>query len=268
MLTRTSRVMRAELIKLFRLRLFYFGLVAIAIASLIIGVGCWVALRQYQFEGNGYSILAITVKIGTQMGTFFIVALGALCFSGEMNQRTMNLMLAHPVRRIEVFIGKTLVLFVAVIMINTAVWAVALVSGWLNVGYGDIVINGYVVLDCPQIARSLALGFVLLMPPLIAFLSIGLFISNVVENAGAAVTVGVLLLLFFELSPLIPGVGRLSIYFPSEQVGTAIDFITKTAGGEVVSLSGVGRLVGSSACYTVVLLVPSAIIFWRRDYAL
>lgn len=262
------RASRSEWIKFSRLRLLYFGLLAVGLLCILLGITCWVALRKYGFETNGYGILAITVKAGTQLSSFFIIALSALAFSGEVNLRTFNILLTQPVRRSEIFLSKLVVLFAGVILFELVIWLCGLLSALLNTGFGDIVVSGYTVLTCSEAFKSALISFLILFPPLLSFVAIGVFVSVLVENAGASVTVGVAILLFLELSGLFPGMQDIAPYLAGGQVSYAIDYLSSTASGVRATLESLGTSIAISFAYTVVLLVPSLLVFRKKDYAL
>ncbi|SKA32016.1 Cu-processing system permease protein [Enhydrobacter aerosaccus] len=229
----------------------------------------------------GVSKLSVTI-VSLASLTIFLVPLIALliahdAISGEMERGTMALLLAHPVRRIDViggkFAGHALVLAIAAIVgYGTAALALAVL--------GDEVEIGAWAAFATMVGTSILLGLV--------FIALGYLVSASVRDSRTAAAAAIGLWLFFVLiydmallGVLVADQGRtltpaalnaLLLANPSD----VFRLINLTSGPDVslyAGMAGVAHRSGASASILISVLVGwiaiplllASLVFMRRE---
>ncbi len=206
-LRRTGRLAWVELRKLLSHKLFPAAL----ILTLVVTTGLALAAKAFT-QGMGtrgfsnYSLWVTSGGYGLQVGIILLVALGAMAMSTEATGRTLNTVLARPIRRIEFAAAKILSLLAATIaIVLVAALASYIVGGtvqdplasseWQPEGaptqgfpsYGDVLkynpAYGWgVLLTKGVVMGEILFGFLLLVVPVFAGVSVGFLIGTLVDS--------------------------------------------------------------------------------------
>lgn len=166
------------------LRNRWFALYTITFVALALGLS-YLALSGVGFSGfagfgrTAAGLINLTLLIVPLMA----LTVGATSLAGERERGTLPYLLAQPVSRVEVVVGKYLGLAAALLASLAVGFGLAGLALGLRGGTGDAVV--YLV--------QLGLAFLLAL----AALSIGFLISAVTERGAAAVGIGLFLWLVF-----------------------------------------------------------------------
>jgi len=212
MFSRVINLVSIELSKLVHQRIFYIALVFI-ILTVVISVFVESGSREKAVEGltqaettqgradGGFVPLCSACVNGFKLAIIFLLIFGSLSLSSEASSGTLRMILIRPFRRSELLIAKTLTLIMVVIIIMALVelLSLTLVDSFYGLGPvvdPDFVYKPYVT---KQVMSRYALySFVLVLLPLIAVISFGLFLSTLIENTGLVVALALLIYLILD----------------------------------------------------------------------
>jgi len=294
-LRRVGRLTWVEILKLVSHKLFPISV----LISVVVTAGLGLAAKSFT-EGAGssvrfsnYSLWIASFSYGLQVGTLLLVTLGAMAMSSEASARTLNTMLARPIRRIEFATAKILSLVFATVVIILASGLAAYVVGgtvrdrhprptW-NVkpgeekpagllSYGDVVDPDYpdtVIASEREVMGQILFGFALLVVPVLAGVSLGFLIGTLLDSAGLAIGLSAGLFVSLEATKFIPlfeeYLGQYAYNYPMTRISTLMLEAGKgTAPMWHDALAGVGI----SAIYVGACFLLSILVFCRRDVTL
>ncbi len=159
-------------------------------------VGNPVTSNSLSYQMRRYEKLDWSFAIGV-LGTFLAVVLSFNALSGEKEEGTLKLLLANRVSRTSVITAKFLSL-------SVSVFFPVLVGAVLSLSIVTIITGAaFSLQEIMRMCFTLCLGFFLL----VAFISMGLFISAVMHNSTKSLVV--LLMVWVVSVIIIPSLGRL-----------------------------------------------------------
>lgn len=289
-----GRLTWVELAKLVSHKLFP----AAVVLTLVVTAGLALAAKSFT-ESMGsttrftnYSLWIVSAGFGLQVGMLLLVALGAMAMSAEATGRTLNTVLARPIRRIEFAVAKVLSLVFATAAVVLAAALAAFVVGgtvedhrprmaWggdLDGGgrsgfpsYGDIVDpgSGYVIASRGEVIGHIVRGFALMIAPALAAVCIGFLIGTLIDSSGLAIGLSVGLYVSLEASKFIPlleeHLGRWAFNYPLTRISTLMYDAGK---GILPQWHDAYVGVGISGLYIAICLAISLLVFCRRDITL
>lgn len=132
-LLRILRLVRLELLKLWKGRLFRVGLVA---ALAVTAFAAW-DLELQQNE-TGWTVAMKAMDFGTLIAEVFLLVLGATSITGEISQGTLKMILPHAYRRSDWIAAKASVLIISALLFTLAVALGALVTTGAVHGLDDV----------------------------------------------------------------------------------------------------------------------------------
>jgi len=298
-LGRTARLTWLELVKLVGHKLFpcILGIV------LVLTVGLGLVGKHFSQGGaavkfSNYSLWVVSATYALRIAIVLLTALGAMAMASEAAARTLNTMLARPIRRLEFVLAKALSLVVASLVVVAVAAAAGYVvggtvpdpstggrvvvgtdgeptwqgpSGW-SLSYGDVVDPLYpdtVIATRGEVTRTILAGFLLLVVPTLAAVSVGFLLGTLIDSSGLAIGLSVgasVSLVLGEFFPLfVDYLGRYSCNSPVPKLATLMFNAGK--GSPPVwgdALAGVWV----SVVYIAVCVAISFVVFCRRDVTL
>lgn len=202
-----------ELSKLVHQRIFYIALVFII---LTVGLSVFVESRppdegvdedltqaeitQVRVDG-GFVPLINACTNGFKIAIIFLLILGSLSLSSEASSGTLRMILIRPFRRSEFLIAKILTLIMVVIIIMALVKLLSLILVESLYGLGPVVEPYQEYETCVAksvMSRYTLYSFILVLLPLVAVVSLGLFFSTLIENTGIVVAMTLLVYLTLD----------------------------------------------------------------------
>ncbi|NQT52728.1 ABC transporter permease [bacterium] len=304
---RTLRLTWVEILKLFAHRFLPFAIVA----TVVVAVGLGLAGKHFASTataGSGssfsnYGLWVVTSSFALRLGTVLLMVLGAMSMSTEASARTLNTLLARPIRRFEFLLAKVLSLACAVVLVVAAAGVSGYVmggtvaprgapthvavaadgttrvetTGWSFPSYGDLVDPSYPevkIASYGEVMADILYGFVLLVVPILAAASVGFVLGVLLDSTALAVGITVTLFMLLEAFKVLMILGdAFSVLY--EAVGRyGCTELTNTITGMMVDAGTApawdGALAGVriSAIYLAVSLVVSFFVFCRRDVSL
>ncbi len=271
---------------------------AAVIITLVVTAGLALAAKSFTermgstTRFSNYSLWVVSAGFGLQIGTLLLVALGAMAMSNEATGRTLNTVLARPIRRIEFAAAKVLsLLFATVIVVSAAGLAAFVVGGTVQEklpravwngesaatsgssfpSYGDIVDpgSGYVIASRGEVMGEILFGFLLLVAPVLAGVCLGFMVGTLIDSSGLAIGLSVGLYVSLEASKFIPlleeQLGRFAFNYPMTRISTLMYDAGK---GIIPQWQEAYVGVGISGIYVAVCLLLSLTVFCRRDITL
>ena len=245
---------------------------------------------------SNYTLWVISSTYALRVAIILLVALAAMSMSSEATSRTLNTILARPIRRIELLTAKVLSLVFATLL-------VVIVSGLAGFVIGgtvqDAVRPGRMVRDAAgepewqegswpsydhvrdpryadtiiaprgEVMGTILLGFLLILVPALAAVFVGFGIGTLIDSSGLAIGLAVGIAVALVLGEFFPGfedyVGRFGFNNPVPKLATIMaDAGSGTAPVWEHALEGL-RV---SAIYIGVSLTISYMVFCWRDVTL
>ncbi|HXD74635.1 MAG TPA: ABC transporter permease [Vicinamibacterales bacterium] len=206
-------------------------------------------------------------------GLFMSLFIGIGLVSKEVERRSVYSLLAKPIRRADIVIGKYLGL-VLTLLVNVAVMTLALYLVLAYVGWGE---NQYARLarEAPAVDPAMMKAVALTLVQLMIVTATALFFSTFsTPILSAALTFGVYVAGFFSAdlknfdqvvqSPVAVALAR-GLYYVLPNLG-AFDVTAQVVHGIPVGWRYLLLTSGYGLTYIVILLVISVTIFSRRDF--
>ena len=295
---RIARLTRIELVKLLLGWLFPVAVVAAAVstAGLALVAKILTETTDSSVRFSNYSLWIASVSVGLRVGVVLLVALGATALSSEATWRTLNTVLARPLRRFEFLAAKVLTLLVATVaVVGASGLAGYLVGGTVPpreafgvvrvddagkvkpppVGfpsYGDVVDPHFpdtVIATRGEVIGSILYGFVLALVPVFAAASVGLVLGTLLSSSGLAIGLSVGLFVALEGSKFFAAIeeniGRYSFNYPLNRIFTNM---MEAGQGAVPVWDEALRGVAVAGAYVVASIVVALVVFCRRDITL
>lgn len=187
-------MVRVELMKLFA-HPFFFVSLALLLGATALAAASIAGKDPTAWRGpHAVEIFAAGTKWGLRLAEYVLLVYGAMLFAGEFDRGTIKVLLTRPVTRTDVFAAKAITGVILAILLVAAILSVA----WgLGCAWGELgpVWDGdhYVVFigaDVLQSHLERALGTAI--PSVVAFVFVGLLLSNLMESSGYAVALALI----------------------------------------------------------------------------
>ncbi|MEW6027013.1 MAG: ABC transporter permease [Planctomycetota bacterium] len=200
MLSRIWSLIRIELYKFLRQRLFYISLFLV-LAVVVLSVLSEKISPSTRDAINGFGPLISGCLNGFRLVTFLILVIGALLFASETTFGTIRTILIAPVRRCEIVLAKAVALVILALFFTIVIEAVSFGLAWGVYGFQNITDPTFA--EIVHLSRADMLLYVLytflhILLPLVAIGLMGLFISTLVENSGIAVAISIIIYLVLD----------------------------------------------------------------------
>ena len=273
---RTLHLTLLELLKMRRQRLFLLVLGVPALTSALIPEGLLLSSR----EGlQGFLALNTSLELSLLLGSFLLLLHSSLSISWERSEKTLRNTLAGPVRRSEVLLSRWLALELEVLLLLGLVVAGAFFSTFLGYRFEDIRGDATEPLFyASELRHHTILGILYFVPPAMALVTFGLFLSVLSASpaAGAVLSLGSLLLLDIAKS-IVSSSSKMTCCLFNSYLPTLFDQtsylhgVTKLSEGvsDVLWMDGSPQhtLDFAVPClYAMVFLLLSLAIFSRKDF--
>jgi ABC-type transport system involved in multi-copper enzyme maturation permease subunit len=233
MIGRICNLIGVELTKLTRQRIFYTALILI-IATVVLSVlleapekksghdeelssSAAAKSQPAKRPDGGFGPLSKACKNGFILASILMLIFSSLSVSSETTTGTIRMILTRPIRRSELFFAKAITLIMVAVFIVIIIEVISVSLSYAAYGLNNITYAEYPDTPFQEGARGLMLrysfySFALTIFPLVAIIFFGLLVSTLVENAGFAVALAILIYLAFDYI-LIGLVDDLSPYF-------------------------------------------------------
>jgi ABC-type transport system involved in multi-copper enzyme maturation permease subunit len=206
-------------------------------------------------------------------GLFIAVFIGIGLVSKEVERRSIYALLAKPIHRAQLVVGKycglTLTLAVNVALMTAALYAVLAYMSW---GVSENVARTW---DAPALDPALLKAVALILVELMLVTAIALFFSTFsTPMLSAAFTFGLFVVGHFSsdlrnVQDVVdsPAAARLArgLYWVLPNLAQ-FDVKAAVVHGQPVPLGYIAVTIGYAACYIAMLLVISMFVFSRRDF--
>jgi ABC-type transport system involved in multi-copper enzyme maturation permease subunit len=255
-------LLRNEIAKAARRKLSWFGLFAVGLVCVIVYfIGGQISNTA---TANAWGYVGFSMQmVFTHIGPIFIVTFAAKLVAEETGAGTIHAALAAPVHRWEFYLAKAVagLLYMMGLSLGALLISAALAS--IHFHFGAVGDSAGVVYGRNQVMQQLWLGYALSWIPLGALVMYGLFISTLIRNAGAAVTVGISTLFIVDFTKHLVGLDpyiftRYIDYSWQilQQIAQGMDYQWRPEVWKMIELSGVSA---------AVTFVAGLIVFVRQD---
>ena len=297
-LRRIGRLTWVELLKLLSHKLFPVT----AILTLVVTAGLGIMARvvtenpDSRVRFSNYTLWVTTSGLGVWVGSMLLVVVAAMAMSNEATARTLNTLLTRPLRRIEFVLAKILALIAATVAVVAAAALAAFIVGgtvqdpprrpyeeWDRhatipepppsrfPSYDDIrdPAFGTVIVPKGEVMGQILFGFLLLVVPVLAGVSVGFMLGTLIDSAGLAIGLAIGIHVSLDVTRFVPMlqdlIGGFSYNYPTTRIST---LMYQAGQGADVAWGGVLGGVGIAAIYVVVCFAASIVVFCRRDITL
>ncbi len=263
-------VYRWELRKLRAQKRTYLGLGAAAAVPLIFVIALVtgggqprdVAFGRYVRE-TGLAIPLVLLLFGSIWLFPLITALVAGdIVAAEDRNATLKLILTRSVERHQVFAGKSLAAATYAVVAIGIAGSVALGAGILAFGFNPVTTLSGTLVPAPRGLALVSASLLVYLLPILAIACIGLLLSTVFRNSGAAIVGTLMFSLLVQLAAILPGLSALRPYLLSTQFN-AWEGLLRTPADWAPIL----RSIWVCALYGLPALAAGALVFLRRDVA-
>jgi ABC-2 type transport system permease protein len=263
-------VYRWELRKLRAQKRTYLGLGAAVAVPIIFVVALAtgggqpndVAFGRYVHE-TGLAVPLVLLLFGSIWLFPLITALvaGDIVASEDRNS-TLKTILTRSVERHQVFAGKTLAATTYAILAIALAGVVATGAGVIASGFNSVTTLSGTVVSAPHGLALVGASLLVYLLPIVAIACIGLLLSTVFRNSGAAIVGTLMFSLLLQLVAILPGLGGLHPYLLSTQFSAWQGFLRTPTDWDPIL-----RSIWVCALYGIPALIVAALIFLRRDVA-
>jgi ABC-2 type transport system permease protein len=263
-------VYRWELRKLVAQKRTYLGLGAAAavpiifVVALVTGGGHPedVAFGRY-VQQTGLAIPLVMLLFGSIWLFPLITALVAGdIISSEDRNSTLKMILTRSVERQQVFAGKLLATVTYAVVAIAIAGAVATVGGILASGFNPVTTLSGTVVSAPRGLLLVGASLLVYLLPILAIACIGLLLSAVFRNSGAAIVGTLMFSLLIQLLDIVPGLSGLHPYLLSTQFSAWQGLLRTPA-----DWAPIVRSIWVCSLYGIPALVAAGLVFLRRDVA-
>jgi ABC-type transport system involved in multi-copper enzyme maturation permease subunit len=150
---------------------------------------------------NGFNPLINGSINGFRFSSYLILIIGSLLFASETTLGTLKTIFIAPFRRSEFVIAKIITLFILSVLFTFIIELLSIGLAFSVYGFSDIKDPTFVELihlSSSEILLYTAYSFIHIIVPLITVGLMGLFISVLVDNAGIAVGVSIIIYLILD----------------------------------------------------------------------
>lgn len=254
---------------------FVIGILAVAIP---VWAEANLALLDFRIAGyrtlSAYLVFSLGAAFGMKLATVAVLIFASLSFAGEFDRGTIKIILTRPATRTEIFLSKVGTLLLLALALTVGVLAYALLWGLFRGEVGhiwhtethDVFLRSEAILDHAATAASV------LWTPMLATVALGIFLSNLTDSSGYAVSLALIAFVFLDPAAAFmaarhdPRVEYLFTFYPQQAFGTLTDFTRGSAAARWPDaiVSRWMHVVVPTVTFTV-LILPSYLRFVRRN---
>jgi len=263
-------VYRLELRKLRAQKRTYLGLGAAAAVPIIFVIAVVtggghpndVAFGSY-IHDTGLAIPLVLLLFGSIWLFPLITALVAGdIVSSEDRNATLKMILTRSVERHQVFAGKVLAAATYAVIAIAIAGIVATGAGVLASGFNPVTTLSGTVVSAPRGLLLVGASLLVYLLPILAIACIGVLLSTVFRNSGAAIVGTLMFSLLLQLVAILPGLGALHPYLLSTQFSSWQGFLRTPTDWDPIL-----RSIWVCALYGVPAVIAAGLVFLRRDVA-
>jgi ABC-type transport system involved in multi-copper enzyme maturation permease subunit len=151
------RLLRDEIAKAMRMRLPYFGLVCIAVLSLLIYVAIGEVGQGNVTNGWGYVSLSMQL-IFTDIGLIFVIVFSTMLVAEETRSGTVRPVLSAPVYRWQWYVAKVLTGLLYMLFLSLTSLVMSILLGSIHCDFGDVADSLGLVYGRGEVSRNFLLG--------------------------------------------------------------------------------------------------------------
>ncbi len=212
---------------------------------------------------TGFQLYAFSIKTTLQILALIFMLLASITLAEEVTSGTVNLVLSRGVKRFEFIVGKFLSLFFISITVIVLVHILGLFLCSVLAGLGPLMEGEYLVFSSKKLFTNFGISLLLTIPPLIALISFGIFISAIVKESGWSVGTGIIALFLLQILSQFEQVQR---YLFSYYLFLPVNNITRLTQGIFIDWADdVYWLFGVSSGYILIFIGLSISLFNKRD---
>jgi ABC-2 type transport system permease protein len=182
--------------------------------------------------------------------------------AAEDRHGTLKTILTRSVERHQIFAAKTLATLSYAVTAIAVTGAVALGAGILASGFNPITTLSGTRVSAPHGLGLVGASLLVYLLPIVAVACIGLLLSTVFRNSGAAIVGTLMFSLLVQLIGILPGLGGLHPYLLSTQFDAWQGFLRIP-----VDWAPIVRAAWVCALYALPALAVAGLVFLRRDVA-
>ncbi|HLY12434.1 MAG TPA: ABC transporter permease [Planctomycetota bacterium] len=204
MMTRITRLMAAEFIKLFAQPFLYISLIVLLLLTPLFEVAVPLVSGQKETvwrSFNSVQLFAYGFKSGLKVATYVLLVFSSMMFAGEFDRGTIKNLLTRPITRLEFFVAKCLTVTGLALLLFGFVFFVGSVAALWRGDVGPVWDDSsYLIQRSTEEILSHARKAVFMS--FLSFLAagfLGILVSNFTESSGYAVSIGTGLFITGEL---------------------------------------------------------------------
>ena len=221
-----------------------------------------VAFGRY-IHDTGLAIPLVLLLFGSVWLFPLITALvaGDIVASEDRNA-TLKMILTRSVERHQVFAAKVLAAATYAVVAIAIAGVVATGAGILASGFNPVTTLSGTVVSAPRGLLLVGASLLVYLLPILAIASIGVLLSTVFRNSGAAIVGTLMFSLLLQLVAILPGLGGLHPYLLSTQFSAWQGLLRTPTDWDPIL-----RSLWVCALYGVPALIAGGLVFLRRDVA-
>ncbi len=205
MITRVSRLVRAEFLKLLAHPFFYLSLAVLVAATLLAQVFQPVFFGQKETVWRSYNsiqLFSYGFKFGIFIATLVFLVFSGMAFAGEFDRGTIKNLLTRPVTRTDFFLAKCATVAGLGTFLFLFVLCVSLAYGLARGELGPVWDSGHYLVqrEYEAIAAFARKAVLMSFLPFLAAGFLGILVSNLTESSGYAVAIALLVYLFGQMA--------------------------------------------------------------------
>jgi ABC-type transport system involved in multi-copper enzyme maturation permease subunit len=255
-------LLRNEIAKAARRKLSWFGIFAVGLECMI------VYFLGGQFSNaattNAWGYVGFSMQIVfTEVGPIFITVFVAMLVAEETGAGTIRSVLAAPVYRWELYLAKAVTGLLYMMVFSAAALLFSAALAGIHYHFGAVGDSSGVVYGRNQVMQELLVSYALSWIPLGALVMYGLLISALVRTPGAAVAVGITILVIIDFTKHLMGIDPYIFtryinysWLNLQQMAQGLDYQWRPE---------VWRMIVLSVVSAVVTFVAGLIVFVRED---
>lgn len=256
-------ITKIELTKLFHKKPAVWMIISVCIFQVIATIIHY-NLKSKNIEiPTGYQFTAFSFKTALQLMTLIILVISTVSMSEEMSSGTIKTILARHIRRMDLIWGKFFSILIISFGLILIMHVIGVILGEIMGGLVPLKEGEYLVYSAKKLFSNSVIGSLLTLPPIIALVSFGLFISTAVKESGWSVGTGIIALFLLQILSQFENIQK---YLFSHYLFLPINNVVRLTQGIFIDWSDdVYRIIGVSIIYATIFMVASIIIFNKKD---
>lgn len=255
-------LLRNEIAKAVRMKLPYFGFLAIALVCVLAFLITDEVTDSGYLNAWGYVSLSMQL-VFTDIGLIFIAIFSAMLIAEETGFGTARTVLSTPVMRWEFYLAKVLMglLYAGLLLLIALVVSVCL--GMVNYQFGAVTDSMGLIYGQKEVVINFFIALFLSWIPLAAVVTYGVFISTIVRKPGQAVAVTIGTIYVIDFTKHIIGVES---YIFTKYISFPWQVFSQLAQGvDYQWAPEVWKMITMSLVYFLITFTVGLVVFARRN---